>query len=117
VSDERDIYAETVESLRSAGEVVAAAERGMFREGIEGPNAPPRHPDDPPQSLEVGFEEVTRLADVAEETVDRVLIPLEALYDECDMVTVREAIEEAEAEWLYEYVFARAFAFVRSPSR
>jgi len=108
-SHDTDLYRHAVESLRSASEVVYAAQREMFREPIASPDDPPHDPPSP--FLEVGIEEVDRLGDLIDETVDEALRKLEALGLESE--GERWVIEEAEAEWLYDHVFGRAYAYTR----
>jgi hypothetical protein len=117
------IYRDIVQRLREISVNVDAAHKGIFRGGIEGlpvdefqfRNPPPTGAPWPP-TLEEQFAEIEdlgklagRLEDVAIRELARIVWQLGG-----DYITVREAIEEADAAWLHDCLWERAQEAVRA---
>jgi hypothetical protein len=114
-ADDTDaIYQDVVQRLREVSVNVAAARKGMFRDGIEGLTEATGAPL--PPTLEEQFEEVADLDKLAEQLVDVAIRQLARITWRVggDYLTLCEAIEEADAEWLHQVAWERAERGVRA---
>ena len=118
--DTEAVYAEAVERLRRAGQVTDGADQEMFRQAGPIGGHPPEPTDELPEGLvepDDGAEEdifagIDRVDAVVRGEEDEALRALSRLYDELGYEGVRQAIAEADAEWVYDAALRRAFGAV-----